>query len=496
MSRALFLSSLSRVAMLAALATTVGACSTNPATGQSIFTGLMSPTQEQQVGDEQNSAIIAQYGGAIENARINQFVNDIGQKLVPYTERTDVARYSFTVLDTDDVNAFALPGGYVYITRGLLNLAQNEAQVAGVLAHELAHIQARHSAQQYSQGALANLGVGLLGAVIGGSGGQMASQAAGLGAQAGLMKYSRTHEFEADTLGIRYMQKAGYEPSAAAAFLEMLARNTQFESSIKGAGNSANAFSLMASHPQTTDRIQQAYQIAAQYPQAQYTLGRDRYLNAIDGMNYGGSAKSGFVRGNEFIHPDMGFRFSVPNGFEITNGAKNVIADNGKGALIVFDTGRGQNNNAAQYLTQTWLQGRQIGQVENITVNGLSGAAAQVPQVSINNTPKDAQFVALSDGNGVFYRLMYLTPTGQQANYAADYRRSTYSFAKMTQADKNQYKPHTIRVVSVQAGDTPQSLANRMSIKDHALDRFSLLNGITPQTKLNTGDKVKLILSQ
>jgi predicted Zn-dependent protease len=496
MRRAPFLNTLSRCTALAMLALSVAACSTNPATGQSIFTGLMSPTQEQQVGDEQNSVIVAQYGGAIDSTKINQFVNEIGQKLVPYTERTDVARYNFTVLDTDDVNAFALPGGYVYITRGLLNLAQDEAQVAGVLAHELAHIQARHSAQQYSQGTLANLGVGLLGAVIGGSGGQMASQAAGLGAQAGLMKYSRTHEYEADTLGIRYMQKAGYDPSAAARFLEMLNRNTQFESSIKGAGGNANAFSLMASHPQTADRINRAYAIAAQYPQAQYNLGRDRYLNAIDGMNYGGSAKSGFVRGNEFIHPDLGFRFSVPSGFEITNGAKNVIADNGKGALIVFDSVGGQSGAPAQYLAQTWLEGRAAGQVENITVNGLNGAATTVSGVTINNTPKDAQFVALANGNNGFYRFMYLTPTGQQSAYATDYRRSTYSFAKMTQADKNQYRPSVIRVVGVQAGDTSASLAKRMSVNDHALDRFSLLNGITPETRLNAGDKVKVILAQ
>ncbi|HEY1095773.1 MAG TPA: M48 family metalloprotease [Alphaproteobacteria bacterium] len=478
---------------LTALSLSLGGCSTNPATGQSIFTGLMSPEQEQAMGDEQSGEITAEYGGVNDNAKLNEFVAMIGAKLVPYTERRDVPNYTFTVLNSDDVNAFAMPGGYIYITRGLLSLAENEAQVAGVLAHELGHIQGRHSAQQYSQTALANIGVGLLGAAIGGTGGEMAGQAVGLGAQAGLMKYSRTHEFEADSLGIRYMQLAGYDPKEAARFLETLDRSTQFENKINGTGQGANAFSFLSSHPATPDRVQRAYTLASQTPQnINYYLGRDKYMSAIDGTNYGGSSKSGFVRGNEYIHPQMGFRFSVPAGFNIQNGEKQVAAENGRGALIVFDMGKGLTNDPVAYLSQSWLQNLAPANVEPITVNGLS-AATGIAVINSSAGTKDGRFIAISAERGEFYRLAYLTPQGQQSSYTTDFQRSTYSFAKLTQAEKEKLSPNNIRIVTVGNGDTPATLAKKMAVPDHALDRFCLLNGVTPETTLKPGDKIKLV---
>jgi predicted Zn-dependent protease len=484
--------SVSILSLALVMALPLGACSTNPATGKKIFTGLMSPQQEQALGDQQFQEIASSHGGTSDNTKLNDFVAQVGKKLVPYTERTDVPSYTFTVLDTDDVNAFAVPGGYIYMTRGLLNLAQNEAQVAGVLAHELGHIQARHSAQQASQSTLANLGVGLLGAAIGGTSGQLASQAAGLGAQAGIMKYSRAHEYEADELGIRYMQKAGYDPTEAAHFLEMLERNSQFENSINPTGAGANAFSFMSSHPSTPARITRAYALADQAPKGNYTLGRDRYLFAIDGTSYGGSNNAGFVRGNEYIHPQMGIRFAVPNGFNIENGEKQVVAENGRSAAVVFDMGKGLTNDPVQYLSTGWLQNSQVANVEKITINGLD-AATGTAAVNTSEGARDGRFVAIAADKGAFYRLAYLTPQGQQGSYTADFQRSTYSFAKLSQKDKDLLSPNNVRLMQVGSGDTPASMAKKMSVPDHALDRFCLLNGVTPQTKLVPGDRVKVV---
>jgi predicted Zn-dependent protease len=452
----------------------LGACSTNPATGERIFTGLMSPDQEQALGDEQYEEIIKQYGGISDNTKLNQFIAQVGAKLVPQTERRDVPNYTFTVLNTDDVNAFALPGGYIYITRGLVNLAQNEAQIAGVLAHELGHIQARHSAQQYSQTALTNIGVGILGAAIGGNGGQMAGQLVGVGAQAGLMRYSRSHEYEADALGIRYMQMAEYEPIAAANFLQMLDRNMRFEDEINGKGaGDANAFSFLATHPSTPERIQRATNLAAQAPVGKYTLGRDSYLSAVDGTNYGGSSSEGFVRGNEFIHPKQGFRFAVPDGFNIQNGDSQIIAENGRGAVVVFDMAKGLTNDPAQYMTQYWMKDQQGANIESITINGLAAATGAAP-VETQGGAKDARLVAISAERGEFYRLAYLTPPGQQGNYTTDFQRSTYSFTKLSDKDKEQNSPSRVRIMQVKSGDTPATLAKRMAVPDHALDRFCL----------------------
>lgn len=480
---------LQRLMLVSLTSLALAGCSTNAATGRSVFTGLMSSQQEQSVGDEQHDDIIAQYGGVSDNAQLNQFVAGIGAKLVPTTERRDVAKYTFTVLNTDDVNAFAVPGGYIYITRGLLNLAQDEAQVAGVLAHELAHIQAQHSAQQYSQTAIANIGVGLLGAVIGGTGGQMASQAAGFGAQAGLMKYSRDHEYESDSLGIRYMQTAGYDPEAMGHFLTILQKNTEFESRINGGGGGPQ-FTFLSTHPSTPERVKRAFAIASQFPKGG-TVGRDTYLAAIDGTTYGGSTKSGFVRGNDFIHPDLGFRFTVPDGFNIENGTKQVVAENGRGAVIVFDMGKGQSS-ADQYLLQSWLPNQTVGNVENISING-SNAATGTATVSTSAGTKDGRFIAIPAENGQFYRLAYLTPQGQQGNYAEVFRRSSYSFKVLSSAERNGLQPNRVRVATIKNGDTVASLAKKMVVADNAVDRFCLLNGVQPDDPLTPGWKVKIV---
>ncbi len=467
------------------------ACSTNAATGKSIFAGLMSPQDEQTTGDEQHSDIVKQYGGVSDNTALNQYITMIGTKLVPYTERRDVPNYTFTVLNTDDINAFAVPGGYIYVTRGLLNLAQNEAQVAGVVAHELGHIQARHSAQQYSQTAVANIGVGLLGSVLGGATGQLASQVAGFGAQAGLLKYSREDEYEADSLGIRYMQLANYDPTEMAHFLEMLERNTQFENSISKSGGGSQ-LTFMSTHPSTPARISRAYALASRAPQAQYNLGRDAYLAAIDGTTYGGSTTSGFVRGNDYIHPGIGVRFTVPDGFNIQNGDKQVVAENGHGAIIVFDSGKGTTNDPQAYLAQTWLASQNPSNVETITVNNLP-AATGVAQVNTSGGTKDGRFVALAGDGGEFYRLAFLTNVGDQAKYADAFKRSTYSFKALTAADRAALSPNRVRLTTVQSGDTVASLAQKMVVPDHAVDRFCLLNGVTPETALTAGSKMKIV---
>ena len=176
---------------------TVTACSTNQATGRNQFTGLMPASQESQIGAQEHEKILAQYGGVVKDAALRNYVAAIGQKLVPYTERQDV-QYTFTLLDSPVVNAFALPGGYVYITRGILTLANNESELAGVIGHEIGHVTARHSAERYSTSVLTGLGASILSAVINVNG---ASQALGLGANLYLSSYSRSQEHESDDSG-------------------------------------------------------------------------------------------------------------------------------------------------------------------------------------------------------------------------------------------------------------------------------------------------------
>ncbi len=210
----------------------LSACSTNQATGRNQFTGLMPASQEAQIGTQEHQKILKQFGGAVKDKALRDYVTRVGEKIVPHTERKDV-KYTFTLLDSPVVNAFALPGGYVYVTRGILTLANNEADLAGVIAHEIGHVTARHSAERYSTSVLTSIGASILSAAIKVDG---ASQALGLGANLYLSSYSRSQEHESDDLGIRYLSRAGYDTMGMANFLKSLEASSILEK--KEAGKS------------------------------------------------------------------------------------------------------------------------------------------------------------------------------------------------------------------------------------------------------------------
>ncbi|NBO20307.1 MAG: hypothetical protein EBV03_14020, partial [Proteobacteria bacterium] len=236
------------------------ACTENPATGQKQFTGLMPTSQEAAVGASEHEKAIAQYG-VYDNPAVQGYVKTIGQRLVPVTERKDVT-YTFTVLDSPEINAFALPGGYVYVTRGLMAWANSEAELAAVIGHEIGHVNARHSAARYSTGVAAQVGLSVLSAV---TDVPFLNKAAGLGTDLALSQYSQSQEHEADTLGIRYTQKTGYNPIAMSSFLQQLNRETIYEQRFKGQRSSGGLNQFFASHPSTPARVQQSAQEASAF---------------------------------------------------------------------------------------------------------------------------------------------------------------------------------------------------------------------------------------
>ncbi len=471
--------------LFAAFLPFLAACTTSPVTGQPIFTGIVSEQEEERIGRQQHEQILKQFGGVSDNAKLNEFVAGIAVRLAPQAERKNI-RWTFTVLDDDMVNAFAVPGGYIYITRGLIALAQDESQVAAVLAHEMAHINARHSAQQMSQGLLANIGLQALGIAVGGG----AAQAGSIGADLYLKKYSRDHEHEADALSVKYLTGAGYDPRATEYFLAMLERSSALEAQMQGVQN-GNQFALLSTHPLTPERIVRAGHLAAQAPKiANATTGRAAYLRAIDGTVYGDAASQGFIRGNEFIHPVLKIRFSAPEGFALKNSPKQVVAENKSGAAMVFDTARAQTADPALFITSAWAPNAKLMQQERITINGLAAATAAT-ELQTNQGAKEARLVAIHGGDGRFYRLIFLAPRGQMAQYAENFRRATYSFVQDSKiAD---ISPNRIRVVTVKPGETVQSLAAKMPVPDYKVERFCLLNGITPDTKLQPGELVKIV---
>jgi len=469
------------------------ACSTNPATGSPQFTALMSEEREATLGAQEHENIIQQFG-LYEDPELNRYVRSIGAKVTSDTERPDVT-YKFFVIDSPIVNAFALPGGYIYLSRGLIALANNEAQMAAVLAHEAGHITGRHSAERYSQSVVTGLGAGILGAVLGEPG---VADALGLGANLYLSSYSRGQESEADTLGLRYMSQAGYDPDQMAAFLSNLQAQSGLDAQLAGK-NTQPSVNYFSTHPATKDRVLKTVSEAQAY-NTKNIINRDRYLQEINGMTYGDSATQGFVRDDRnFYHPKIGFTFSAPEGFRVINQPNQVIAtnvtqSNRNGATIVFDMAkRGQGQGVNGYLKNSWLKDKRDLIVENITVNGMPAATASF-EGRVNNLPVTLRVMAIEFAPDRFARFQVAIPQNASAELQKDLRNASYSFRRLSASEKNSIRPYRLKIVTAKAGDTIASLARQMPFKDKPVERFQVLNGLLPDEALVAGRAYKTII--
>ncbi len=474
------------------LAGSLGACSTNPATGEQSFTAFMSPAQELQVGREEHPRILAQFGGQYADAQVRDYVTRLGRSLAARSEMPEL-EWHFTVLNSDIVNAFALPGGYVYVTRGLLALASSEAELAGVLGHEIGHVTARHSAQRYSRGTLAQGGAAIatvLGGVLLGDGGaQLAQTIVGGGAQLALASYSREQEFQADELGVRYLARAQYDPLAMARFLEKLQADSVLQAELAGHPEAANGFSLLQSHPRTPDRVRDAIARAgAQARPDNPRILRDEYLRMIDGLSWGGDPANGFVKDSVFVHPGLRFQFQVPPGFRIVNNPDSVVAIGSAGTQIRFDIDRkAPRDRLGAYLRQLNLQA-----VEERSVDGLPAATGVGRVRSQNGGSYDAR-LALIGGNGNVWRFLFIAPAGALGRFDAGYRRTLDSFHQLGAAEAAAMRPYRIRLVRAGERDTQQSLAERMATRDAPLRRFQVLNGLDEGEGVRPGQLFKII---
>lgn len=470
-----------------AAAAVSGCISTNRATGQSQLTGFSTLEDDKQIGREQHPKLLEAFGGEYENPRLQSYISRIGQELAGYAEYQEF-QYQFTIVNSPIINAFALPGGYCYVSRGLVTLASNEAELAGVIAHEIGHVNARHTAQRIAQSQLAQ-GL-LLGAVLL-TGQQAVGQLGGGIANAVLKSFSREQELEADSLGMRYMSEAGYDPEAMVGFLDTMRDHSQIEAEKSGRpAGSVDEHNINATHPRTIERVQQAKTIAAEYSGAGQVVNRDRYLQNIDGMLYGDDPKQGIVRGTEFIHPDLRFRFQVPDGFTIRNGAKEVVAqkDNVK-AAIVFDADRNSSGDILNYLTQDWGKGVNLTDVGRIDINGRPAATGAT---RLNGL--DYRAVAIQgDGNRVF-RFRFISDPPQTSDLNVPFRETTYSFRLLSEEEAARIQPYRIIVVPISPGDTVESLSAGFPEGKFSQAAFRVINDLKPQQALPDSGRVKVVV--
>ncbi len=462
-------------------------CAVNPATGNRQFTALMSPGREAEDGAKENKEIAAAYGTKYEGTALQAYLNTVGHRVAGSAERQDVT-YRFFVLDTPRVNAFALPGGYVYVTRGLLALANSEDELAGVLAHEIGHIAARHLAERYSQNVLASLGAAALAVSLGSTD---ASQAFGIGAGLMEVQYSRDQETEADRLGVRYLARAGYNPLAMAHFLRDMDRYEKLESRASGTGDPGLS-DFFSTHPQTSDRVARATAEAAAYP-AVKAEEADIYLRQIDGLLYGDGIEQGLVRGNRFYHPALDVTFAAPDGFTLVNNADKVIARGPDGTLMLFD-GAANNNrhDAPTYLSKDWLTGEAGAPVEQMTVGGHPAASAAF-DARVNGHEMKIRLVAVQWTPDRIFRFQIAMKRDAPAALVDDLKRATFSLRNLTDPEKHTIRPYSIGLVKAGPGDTVENFGGRMAIKDKAVERFGVLNGMGDQDALMSGRIYKVI---
>jgi predicted Zn-dependent protease len=487
------------LATLALLLALVGAggCTVNPATGQQSFTAFMSPEDERRVGAREHPKLVRAFGGTYGDQALTAYVEQVGRKLAQTTELPE-GPYAFTVLDDETPNAFALPGGYVHVSRGLLALADNEAEMAGVLGHELGHITARHIAQRYSQGQVAGLGVGLLGiagAILGVPG--IATDVAAYGAQAYLQGYSRDQERESDALGIRYMTRAGYDAEGMVSFFRKLDAFVRVKAAMAGDPDAADRFDIMASHPRTTERIQLASQVARTTGEGG-AVERDRYLARIDGMIFGDSPEQGVRRGRDFAHPKLRIAFRAPPGFAMSNDPERVTARGPNGAAMIFDSERRQDvaqgaRSMAVYVANVWGAKLPLGRVDSFQVNGMDAAAGRAQVKSRNGDPLDLTLAAVHESRDRIYRFLFIAPPQATRALLPEFQRTVDSFRRLSAAEAGAIKPYRIRVVTVGQGDTVETLARRMPFESQRVEMFRAINGLEPGEPVRPGRKVKII---
>ena len=476
------------LALAAAAPLALGGCSVNPATGEEQFTALMSPEEERRIGAQEHPKLVQALGGLYDDPALQHYVAALGRRVQQTSEQPEPP-FTFVVLDSPEINAFALPGGYIHVTRGLMALANDEAELAGVIAHEIGHVTARHSAERYSHGVVAGLGAALLGAVIDGDGD---SDFAQLAAGAYVKGYSRSQELQADMLGVRYLSRSGFDATAMSSFLEAMGAETALQRRMAGARGEEASPSLFDSHPRTADRVRKAAEAA----RAQFggDRARDAYLGRIDGMIYGDSPEDGFVRGRAFAHPHLRIAFTAPPGFRLRNGPHAVVGTHPTGALLRFDEARLQDPaiGTARYLRSVWASKVPLDRIERLAIDGLDAVAART-RIRISAGVRDIRLVAIRAAPDRVYRFFFATPPDRTREFVAPFRQMMGSFRRLSQRQAANLRPLRLRVVEVAPADTVESLAARMPFNDFRAERFRVLNGLGPGERLGPGQLVKIV---
>jgi predicted Zn-dependent protease len=472
-------------ALAAAFAFSLAACaSIDPPPAPLSVAPAAAPRAGGAPASPERKRLIDAFGGVYSAPSTETYLNGVLIKLAPASDAGGQP-YHVTMLNSPIVNAFALPSGDIFVTRGLLALADDTSEIAAVMAHEIGHITARHAAQRAEFEKTAALFTKVNTQLLAQ---RQAQDEAEARSKLAIASFSRQQEFEADRIGIKTIARAGYDPYAAARFLTALGEWSALRASVSGAG-SADRPDMMATHPSTPERIAQATEEARQFAApGSGEVDRNGYLAAIDGLAFGDDPSQGVVRDNAFIHPKLGFAFDAPEGFTLDNQSAALIGvgEAGGEALRLDSVAIADSTPVASAIGSGWIDGVKTTAIEPKQIAGLEAATAvaQGQQWSFR--------LAAIRLNGRLYRLIF---AAHALSPAVDSRfmASLDSFHLINAQDSALAAPQRIKIVEAGSGDTPEALAARMGFLPQSLDQFLILNGLERGAALVPGQRYKIV---
>lgn len=452
---------------------------------------------ERAEGAKAHPELLAEFGGLYQGPQA-AYVTSVGRRIAVQSSLSSQQNdFTISLLNSSVNNAFAIPGGYVYVTRQLMALMNDEAELAGVLGHEIGHVAAQHGKKRQSaaqrNSILGVLGQVLVGAVAGDSGlGQLLQKGIGTGAQLLTLKFSRTQEYEADDLGIRYLAKAGYDPRALSSMLSSLAAQNVLDGRVRGQSNAIPEWA--STHPDPGARVNRALTNAKATGSTSTLRNAATFIGNLDGLLYDDDPKEGIVQGSQFLHPVFRLKFTAPTGFSIQNGtsAVSIVGQSGQAQFTAAQFNGDLNSYVESVFAQLAGQGQQapVINIQRSTINGLPVAYGAASMSNSQGARLDATVVAYQFGPSTAYHFIVVTPAGQGLGSLSSLVNSV---TRMSETEAAAIRPRRIRLVTVKAGDTAQSLANRMAYSDYQLDRFLVLNGLAANTPLKAGSRVKIV---
>ncbi len=484
-----------RLACLATIAAVgLTSCASNPVTGRPDLV-FSSEKGEVERAKEVHPMLLQQFGGTYDDIRIQQYVNEVGQRAAKASHRPEL-QYTFTVLDSEEINAFTTGGGFVYITRGIMNYLNSEAELTAVLGHEIGHVTARHPVRQQTQQTLSGIGAAAVGIVTG------SGDLAGLANYAGaalVTGYGRDMELEADRLGAEYLAKTGLAPEHMIDVVRLLKNQELFEVQRARQENRKPRVyhGVFSTHPDNDQRLREVVKAADKIDSEgdKVDPGRDRYLQAIQGLPVGTSRAQGVLKSNRFYHANMGFTFAFPSGWNVENRADRVIAISPKkDSMVQMQTQAPPPNVGPQQMLSRLLAGQNAGPGEPIEVNGLQGYTAVVRSARTEFGVVPARYAVIYYNNLAYVFAGASKGSGNVPAADPLFMSTIKTFRRLKNNEFALAEPYKVKVIRADANTRIADLAKASPLKEYPAEMLRLMNNLYPDKEPQAGQLLKIVV--